>query len=216
MTSPASFPPNRKLLGRIAVALLLIAFAFVCLDRAVSTWSHDTLHRPHFFELLTHVVDPTIPAAMIALIGSGLAVAFGWRPGEAGKTLLAASFSLLVAFAVKEQLQYAFGRTWPETWTNNNPSWITHHVIGFHPFHGGTGWLSFPSGHMTRITTVATVIWVRLPKWRWLAVTLTVLVAAGLIGCDFHFISDMVAGTFVGIACALGVMAFGGVRPASA
>jgi hypothetical protein len=43
-------------------------------------------------------------------------------------------------------LKLAFGRTWPETWTNRtNPSWIDNGVFGFFPFHGGSGWGSFPS-----------------------------------------------------------------------
>jgi hypothetical protein len=43
--------------------------------------------------------------------------------------------------------QNGFGRTWPESWLGDNPSWIRDDVFGFFPFHGGRGWESFPSGH---------------------------------------------------------------------
>jgi membrane-associated phospholipid phosphatase len=141
-----------------------------------------------------------------------VAVGLGWRPGEGGKTALACCGSVAIAFALKEQLKYAFGRTWPETWTNHNPSWIGDHAFGFHPFHGAEGWASFPSGHTTLISALAAALWQRVPSLRWLAVTLVVLVVLGLAGSDFHWVGDMVAGAFLGTGSAVGVVAFGGLR----
>ena len=131
----------------------------------------------------------------------------GWRPKEAGTTLIAAFLAVVLAFAMKETLKYAFGRTWPETWTQQNPSWIGDGAYGFHPFHGGEGWKSFPSGHMTLIAAVSTVVWRRVRRLRWLAATLVVLVAIGLFGADFHFVGDIAGGTFLGAACGDGALA---------
>jgi membrane-associated phospholipid phosphatase len=89
----------------------------------------------------------------------------------------------------------------------NNPSWIKDGSFGFHPFHGKEGRASFPSGHTTLIATFATVWWHRVRPLRWLGVGLTILVAVGLVGADYHFVGDIMAGAFLGIACASGVLA---------
>jgi len=61
---------------------------------------------------------------------------------------LACSMSFIAANFITNQLKYALGRTWPDTWIQNNPSLIQNGVFGFNPFHGGPGFASFPSGHV--------------------------------------------------------------------
>jgi len=95
-------------------------------------------------------------------------------------------------------LKFAFGRTWPETWINNNPSLIGNGTYGFNPFHGGSGYNSFPSGHTTAVCAVAAVLWFAYPKLRPLWVLMVIAVGVGLIGADYHFVSDIVAGGFLG------------------
>lgn len=193
-------------------------FCIVFVDCAASTWSHAHLHGIGIFDALTHIVDPLQPAAAAGIALAGVAiVVFRWRPGETGRTLIAACLALLIAVALKEQIKFVFGRTWPETWVNQNPSWISNGVYGFHFFHGGEGWASFPSGHMTQISAVAAVLWWRVRALRWLWAALAALVAIGLFGADYHFVGDLVAGAYLGVATAIGVLAFmRGEKPADA
>ena len=51
------------------------------------------------------------------------------------------------------------------------------------------------------------VLWLRIPKLRPWWVLLVAAVAVGLFGADFHWVGDMVAGTFLGTLCATGVVA---------
>ena len=177
-------------------------------DRPASTWAHEHLHRAAVFDWLTHIVDPLRPAATIILVFVAIAAVFrNWRPGKHGQTLIAASLAILVSVEIKQQMKHFCGRTWPETWIDNNPSWIRDHAYGFHLLHGGTGWESFPSGHMTQIAALAAIIWLRLPKLRWLGVALASLVAIGLWGCNYHFVGDLMAGAFLGAFCGIGVSA---------
>jgi hypothetical protein len=78
---------------------------------------------------------PSIAVAIVVgirLLGlAGHPVSRGWEAA------LLCSLSLIVARAAKDQLKFVFGRTWPETWVNNNPSLIHDGVFGFNPFHGG-------------------------------------------------------------------------------
>jgi membrane-associated phospholipid phosphatase len=132
-------------------------------------------------------------------------VALGRSARGICEVVVRASLSFVVAVAIKDQLKYLFGRTWPETWVNNNPSYIKDGVFGFFPLHGGPGWASFPSGHMTAITSVLAVLWVRWPGFRWLYALLWLDVVVGLLGADYHWLSDIVAGSFLGAA--VGVVA---------
>jgi membrane-associated phospholipid phosphatase len=91
-----------------------------------------------------------------------------------------------------------FGRYWPETWTENNPSLIGDGAYGFHPFHSGPWFGSFPSGHTLRAVSFLSVFWIVYPRWWsfWAAVCLSVIV--GLVGMNYHFVGDTVGGAFLG------------------
>ena len=108
---------------------------------------------------LTHIVDLLEAFALPALIyGSWLSMK-GHAVTSWKQSVFRAALALFIASGVKEALKIAFGRTWPETWTNNNPSFIRDGVFGFSPFHGGAGWASFPSGHETIVCAVAACLW---------------------------------------------------------
>ncbi len=188
-------------------AVILIGLSIALVDRPASTWAHATLHGMAFFPGLTHLVDPVLPLAVVGLAAAGLAAALGWRPQTCGQTLIACGLAAVIAVVVKEQLKFVFGRTWPESWIDHNPSWIGNGAYGFHFFHGGQGWASFPSGHMTMITAPMAVLWRRIPRRRWLWGAPVLAVAIGLFGADYHFIGDMIAGVYLGAACAAGAVA---------
>jgi membrane-associated phospholipid phosphatase len=114
--------------------------------------------------------------------------------------VLLSGVSLALAVVIKDQLKFAFGRTWPETWTRNNLSFIRDGAYGFHPFHGGGGYASFPSGHTTMICTVMTVLWICYPRFRAVYALCMAAVAIGLVGANFHFLSDVIAGGFLGVS----------------
>jgi hypothetical protein len=42
------------------------------------------------------------------------------------------------------------------------------------------------------------VVWVAYPKWRWVCVLACGSVVVGLVGMDYHFVGDVVAGAFLG------------------
>ncbi len=195
----ASLHPRQTtfLAAGLGVAAVLLSILF--LDRPVADWAH-TLHRPVWCVWLTRIADLPGPGSLGILAGSLVAWLFGWKPGAIGRLLIAVCLATLAAGAGKDLLKFGFGRPWPETWVNNNPSWIGSHTYGFAPFHGGQGWASFPSGHTTMITTPCAALWRSAGRWRPPLLLLPVLVALGLIGSDFHFLGDCLAGMLLGIA----------------
>ncbi|HXA15036.1 MAG TPA: phosphatase PAP2 family protein [Opitutaceae bacterium] len=210
MDTPTDLNLRRRFCWAALSAVMLIVLSVVFVDRPASTWSHATLHRAAVFDRLTWLVNPILPTAVIGLAAAGVAAALGWRQGSWGKTLIACCLAAVIAVVMKEALKFVFGRTWPESWIDQNPSWIGNGAYGFHFFHGGQGWASFPSGHMTMITAPAAVLWQRARCLRWLWAVPVLAVAIGLFGSDYHFIGDMIAGVYLGAACAAGAMALVG------
>jgi membrane-associated phospholipid phosphatase len=206
MAVPRRAVPMSPLAAWIAALLLTslaVVVSFLWLDRPIAYLAHD-LVQP--FDLFSRL--PKIPGAMGAMIPiAGLAVfVLGLRAltGRALTRLQAVfvlcSLSLGAATVIKGQLKYVFGRTWPETWLRNNPSLIRDGVYGFHPFHGGRAYESFPSGHTAVTFAVVSVLWICYPRFRPLFAVIGLGVAVGLVGANFHFLSDVIAGAFVGVS----------------
>jgi membrane-associated phospholipid phosphatase len=190
--------PRRAAFLALIACLILTPLSVVFVDRPVSTWVHADLHGQRIFVDFTFIPEYIATACGIVLVLAGLAWLAGRQLRRPERVAVAASLAVLAASAIKDQLKYAFGRTWPETWTNHNPSWIDNGVFGFFPYHGGTGWASFPSGHTTVATAAMAVLWCAYPRLRPICVLVVALVAIGLAGADYHFVGDMIAGCFLG------------------
>ena len=189
---------NRYLAIAAVLAGLLILVAIEFIDRPLARWTHEQFHGLFLFPLLTQISDTVVQIASGCLFVMMLAAVVGWRTGPIGRAALTAFIAVLVAVTIKESLKFLFGRTWPETWVNGNPSYIHDGVYGFSPLHGGKGWMSFPSGHTTVMAALISASWQSFPRLRWVGVGAGVLVVIGLIGADFHWLSDIMAGAILG------------------
>jgi membrane-associated phospholipid phosphatase len=180
----------------VLIACVTLAYFFV--DRQLATALKPYLGGVKLFPELTHAVDPLAPLATFgaALIAGRSLCRGALTPIEA--TILRICCAILIAVALKDVMKGAFGRTWPETWACNNPSYFGNGTYGFFPFQGGQGYASFPSGHTTVMSAFAGALWFLWPKLRWLGVVLTLAVAIGLLGADYHWLSDILAGAILG------------------
>ena len=168
------------------------------------------LDQPLAFFLHRNIADKTVfvwlqrlPVAFPLLSSFILAWCGLWtlmdRPfSRVQSVALTCSISFISTSVINSQLKYAFGRTWPNTWIESNPSLIQNGVFGFNPFHGGLGFASFPSGHAAAICSVMAVLWWSCPNWRPIYVACVAAVVFGLIGANYHFLSDILSGMFVG------------------
>jgi membrane-associated phospholipid phosphatase len=187
--------------------VIAVVVCYYWLDRPISHFAHDTLQRFQMFEKLTLIPEALTPFVIVGFVLLGLRGLSGRPLSRFQTVMLLSGVSLAVAVIIKDQLKFAFGRAWPETWTYDNPSFIANGVYGFHPFQGGGRYASFPSGHETMICTVMTVLWICYPRFRPVYALCMVAVAAGLVGANFHFLSDVIAGSFLGISAGwLGVV----------
>ena len=192
-----------KLKPGAALALAILAaipLAYVFGDRAWATFAFQTFHESRApFVAMTHLVDVIDALALAGIICSLVFFARGASfAGARRQLVLRVSLAVFAAAGVKDVLKLAFGRTWPETWVGRNPSFISDNVFGFAPFHGGAGWAAFPSGHMAVVCAFAASLWILAPKSRPFGALAVGVVAIGLLGADYHWLSDVLAGGLVG------------------
>jgi membrane-associated phospholipid phosphatase len=191
-------PQLQKWAISFAAMTLVVAASYLWLDRPIAFFSHNQFAQAPIFVDLTLIPEFLGKIGLVALLIIGLWRLAGKPMSKLHITVLLCCVSLLVAEALKSELKNVFGRTWPETWINGNPSLIHDGVYGFNFFHGGVGYASFPSGHTTAICAVASVLWICYPKLRILWGAAVAAVVIGLLGSDYHFLSDTIAGGFLG------------------
>ena len=129
-----------------------------------------------------------------------------------GESLLILSLALLAGgFALKQVVLKTAG--WQTFLAHGVAALISNvlkHLVGrprpkfMHAGHasftpaGGSGWDSFPSGHTTASFAVAAVLAVRFPKFRWIVLGLSVMIAASRILRGSHFLTDAAGGAALG------------------
>ncbi len=130
----------------LATACLASAISYQWFDKPIALLVHAQLPNHDIFSALTHIPDLFIPLTAVAFIGLGLWSLSGRLLLKIQIAALLCSISLIMAEVTKNQLKFVFGRTWPDTWFQNNPSFIRDGAYGFNLFHGGVEYASFPSG----------------------------------------------------------------------
>jgi membrane-associated phospholipid phosphatase len=190
----------RTTLIAMVVCAALVAIGYFFVDRPVAFWVHDHgVSKLAVLKWITYVPpaaetwSPLVLVVVMLRRALGTVTRFEWA-------LFVAAIALMVADEFRESLSAVFGRYWPETWRDNNPSLISNNAYGFHWFKTGSAYGSFPSGHMARTVAAAAVFWIAFPDWavRIAAIAVTFAMAVSLVGMNYHFVSDVVAGSFLG------------------
>jgi membrane-associated phospholipid phosphatase len=72
------------------------------------------------------------------------------------------------------------------------------HLYGFYFWKFSNGFWSMPSGHATVVSAAATAGYLILKRWGWLLLLAVVLVFFGRMMCRAHYLSDVMAGGYLG------------------
>ena len=191
----------RQWLIALVIVSIAVVISYVWLDWAIATWVHE--HRAsyrtrEFLEPLTHIPDPLIPLGAAAFFILGLRAIAGRPLHKIYDVIVACDISVVMGEQIKNGSKWFFGRPWPETWTHNNSSYIGNQDYAFHWFHGGREFSSFPSGHTAATLAVLSVLWICYPRFRIVYALVALVVVVGLVGSNFHFLGDTIAGAFLG------------------
>ncbi len=195
----------RRLLCRtLIITALCVVAVLICyfwIDRPMAFFVYQ--HHINTFQVFRWFTYPPPEVQnWSALVLTILVVRRTWGPFlRWQKVLLVACLSLIVADDFRISLGDVFGRYWPETWTHNNLSLIGTGTYGFHPFQRGDDIGSFPSGHACRILGFAGVWLIAMPRSRTVQIVVMVLcvpMLVSLVAMNYHFVSDVIAGSVLG------------------
>ena len=188
---------KRKWLGS---ALLLTAIIVLCvrfLDIPVALYVQNRFYCDAQWSRLTS----DLPDLLLVLVLTTTLVACSLYLVRAKKRIFdnATSFDKLitctapVAYLTKSGLKFVFGRV-------NTRCWLQEPgLYGFHWFQRRVGCDGFPSGHMIVIVALLAALWRFYPKCRPLCLVAAIVLGVVLIATNYHFLSDVIAGAYVGV-----------------
>jgi membrane-associated phospholipid phosphatase len=149
-------------------------------------WSNLTSNLP---DLLLQVVLTTTVAALVLYRARTRRGIYDAATRLAQLVAWAAPASYLAKFLLK----YVFGRV-------NTRFWLQQPgLYGFHWFQMRQGCEGFPSGHMVVTLTLLAALWRFYPRWRSWCISIAFLLGVALIMTDYHFLSDVLAGAYLGV-----------------
>lgn len=176
------------------MAALAVGISYLYIDEWLAGAIMDFLRSKHLSSLGTRrIPDLLFPLVCIVTVTMWIdyfLLKRSGRGGEKRRFVLLAATAIPLAYLLKTLLQGAFGRGYTR-------SWLHHHgSSGFNWFHGDGG---FPSGHMLVFTAFFTAVWRHFPRYRVPSFLAVLLLAIALIVTDYHFLSDVLAGTCLGM-----------------
>jgi membrane-associated phospholipid phosphatase len=189
----------------VTATVVLVSVQWI--DRPIALWIFDVFGGRR---IPTQTADRifSIPfVTTIVFVIFGIIAITGRRFSKLEATIAMCAISTLASTVIKDQLKFVFGRTWPDTWGPGIVSFVRDNVYGFHFFQSGKSFESFPSGHAAVAAALLSVVWILFPRLRRICAISMVAVDIGLVALNLHFVSDVVAGSFIGISTGLFTMA---------
>lgn len=185
---------KRKLLlwtvGSLIAVLSIVLPLIMFFDTAIATYlESDPLQIKTICEVLTGVGDAIVYFG-IALVGLAISAWRGWRVWQ--YRFLFVLLALSSSGVLVRILKFIIGRQRPH---------ITplHDAMAFQPFSMHWSFHSMPSGHAQVCFAVATIMATLHPKGLSVYFTLAFLMSITRPLIGVHFVSDIIAGAWVGI-----------------
>lgn len=187
----------RRLLLLLALCGFSVLVCIFYLDRPAAEFFNAYVRPYAVWTWLNRLLAPLVVIPVAALLfqfSAGLWLLCGRRLTSWAQTTLLYSSGTIWAIAAEFVLKQIFGRGSPE------PTYLANHLYGFRFLHASQGWSSFPSGTATIALTIAAITCLRLPRWRAMVSILVGLACIGVTVTNGHWVSDVIAGVFLG-AC---------------
>ncbi len=175
---------------------LLIVCAYYFADRKIALFIAEVWTSSSRLAIFSaNIPDFLFPLVCIVTV-------FAWTPyfylaskgihNRHTRFFLLVANTIPLAFFLKSALKYVFGRI-------NTRFWLRHtNFTEFHWLHGVGYYTGFPSGHMAVFTTLVLALWKFYPAHRSAYLSFLGALALALIVTNYHFISDIIAGVYLG------------------
>jgi membrane-associated phospholipid phosphatase len=183
---------NAWLLATVAtVVFVLVSVRW--LDKPIAIFFSGVMRRESL-EFADRIFSiPSIAAMSFVLLGLHAITRGQFSKAEA--VIAICTIGTLITTVVKDQLKFVFGRT--------RPDFLQYDVYGFNFFNSERFLDSFPSGHAAVAAAIFSILWILFPKMRGGCAMGIVAADLGLVVLDVHFVSDVIAGTLVGVSVGL-------------
>ncbi len=177
--------------------VLLVVGSYYFLDKGIALYVKKVfISSTRFTFFSADIPDLLFPTVCVIAGIAWAAYFYHVRKGIYNKH---ARFFLVIASAVpfsfilKSILKFVVGRV-------DARFWLRHpNVKEFHWFHGAGRYDSFPSGHMVVFTVLVIALCRFYPRYRPVYVGFLFALALALITTDYHFLSDIIAGAYLGM-----------------
>lgn len=197
--------PVRYIVFTLPAIVLAVVICFLFLDQpiAIAMSKADLLHHKGILGRSMAVrLTQFCYLLMLVVFAAYFFMRLKGVRGKALECVALISQSVVFAFFIKSTLQYLFGRYVPRYKGSNVLLFQrNHHLYGLHWLQAG----SFPSGHMAILTAGAIAVSLFYPKFKWVAFLLMLVMAALLLMLNYHFLSDLIAGAYLGVTVSLGL-----------
>lgn len=196
---------RHSLLIGFFVGIVLILMFYFFIDRPLAFWIRDCHISCMAFREMTYLASYLEWLSSLILIAAFIFFFIKKKASSWQRYLFLAALSQAIAvFLCKFFLKDFFGRTWPGTWVNNNPSLLQDDVYGFFFFQMNEGYHSFPSTHATAVFSFFSAFWLAFPRWRFIPLVICLVEVLGLLAMNYHFASDIIGGALIG--CFTGIL----------
>lgn len=188
----------------LALCVVAVGLCMVYVDRPLAEWLDAHVRPTELWAALNLALYPfllVVPAALFFLLGCGISLIAGrsLRPWTAIPLLC--SWSTMWAVASEIILKRIFGRGWVD------PTFVHDHLYSFRFLHGENHWDAFPSGTAAVSFAILAVLWILKPRWRAASAAIVVLLSVAVVIGNYHWLSDVIAGGFLGATIGWGTVA---------
>lgn len=182
---------NRNIVIGFALLMVMMAFSYALIDRPVTLFCKDL--NPDVIHVFGWITELGISTGYLI----GFAVLFVYfkflrrRPLAANRALFfftAVALSGIIINLIKPLV----GRLRPKLLFEAN-------LYGFEPLRIGYEYNSFPSGHATTVFALAAALALVYPRWQLPLFGFAAVVGFSRIVIGSHYLSDVMAGAYVGI-----------------
>jgi membrane-associated phospholipid phosphatase len=186
-----------KVLSKPLLFLFLLTISYSVLDKRIALFVQELLKSGTALSLFSMDI-PDLLFLMVCVITVVSWTAFFYLNREGGSAKLARFFLLLgisvpVVFALKSVLKFLIGRITVRYWL------LYPDAPEFQWLSGVENYSGFPSGHMAVFTVMVLALRRYFPRYRGVYYAVLSSLGLALILTGYHFLSDIIAGVYIGI-----------------
>jgi membrane-associated phospholipid phosphatase len=178
----------------LLLVLVIICIAFV--DRWAASWFDAQFRGSHLYaaaDVMFRMLDRFLPFG-----GALLLVALVWKRWKAHSVpwldhLVSGGVAAAVTLGITLALKLTTGRS------QVDPEFLRQHIYTFHPLSASAHYGSFPSATMSGVSAFVTGLGLSRPTTRIVLAGVVILITLALLVTNGHWVSDIIAGTYLGV-----------------